>query len=335
ETSSTHGGSGLGLSICKNLVELMGGDIYFKSVEGEGSTFYFTLPLQKVTSGSSQRHYTPNLKEKRILVVDDHNFNRYIFQKQLEKIGADVVTVEDGPSAITALKDAALNRTPYDLAILDQNMPNMTGEELAEYLRVESIHPPIKLVLASSENISSNIAHYKELGFDSVFVKPVQESKLLNSVSRLLSEKTISSPSMELQELDILLVEDNLINQVFTQGTLKKHVKSVTIANNGVEAVEHFKKQTFSLILMDAQMPEMDGCEATKNIRLIEKAEGLSPLPIIGLTAGADEQNRSNCLQAGMNEVLLKPIDAIDLIAKIHEYAIEETESTPKKQKQN
>ncbi len=309
--SAKQGGTGLGLSICKQLVEKMGGAIGVISGHGRGSTFWFEVPLAKTAtdSGGPRRH----LAGIRALVVDDNAVNREILRHQLAALGMSRDEAENAQQALEKLRAASAIGHPFDVVVLDDRMPQMGGIELARTIRADAAalgNPP--LVMLSSVGLDEDLA--LEAGIEYFLTRPVRQSHLYDCLASALRMKiaagTAEQPRDARAQLDarILLVEDNPVNQELAQHMLEHLGCTTTVARHGREALVALEGDAFDAVLMDCQMPEMDGFEATAAIRLREAAMGADRrLPIIALTAGAVEGDRDKCLAAGMDDYLSKP----------------------------
>jgi CheY-like chemotaxis protein len=320
--SRQYGGSGLGLAISSHLVELMNGRIWVESEVGKGSTFNFVAAFSLQEKLSIEKAYEPTtLYGLRVLVVDDNETNRLILDEMLNNWRMNPTTVDSGQKALEELDKAAKARKPYCLALLDGMMPQMDGFMLAEKIKQDSDLRQTKLIILSSAGRIESKARCRQLGIDYCLMKPVKQSELLDSIVTVLSVATADEISRKtagievpdsVTSLRILLAEDGLVNQKVAVNLLEQRGHKVTIANDGQEAVAVFDSGLFDVVLMDVQMPAMDGFEATAIIREREKKSG-THIPIIAMTAHAMKGDRERCLESGMDGYIAKPIRAKDL----------------------
>ena len=321
--TGAQGGTGLGLSICKQLVEKMGGEIGVTSSPGGGSLFWFEIPFARPpepdAAGTGRRH----LAGIHALVVDDNAVNREILRHQLAALGMSRDEAQAGEEALEKLRAAVVAGHPFDIVVLDDRMPNMSGLELARAIRADSSLGAPPLVMLSS--VDHNEEASLEAGVEFFLTRPVRQSHLydclLNALRVKIEAGTAQHPRGLHAQLDatVLVVEDNPVNQELAVHMLEHLGCRATVAKHGREGLVALEGGTFDLVLMDCQMPEMDGFEATAAIRLREAAQGADRrLPIIALTAGAVEGDREKCLAAGMDDYLSKPfsIDELELLLR-------------------
>lgn len=318
-TTRKYGGTGLGLTICKDLAELMGGTISVESVLGAGSTFIVELPFERsACSGAEVIPFNPELAGLRVLVVDDTETNRDIYCQMCVGWGYRSASANGGGEALELLEAAVAEGDPYSLILLDQHMPGMTGLDFAKVVssRADLLNPRILLLSSSVERKDANSA--KEIGISRVLLKPVRRSTLLEVILETFgvhgSQFTaISKPDPTLSGsppdcgMHILLAEDNELNQKIACRRLEKLGHTVTVSKDGNEVLRLLEISEFDCILMDIQMPHLDGYETTRRIRAKEASFNLSPTFIIAMTAHAMAGVRERCLDRGMNEYISKP----------------------------
>jgi two-component system sensor histidine kinase/response regulator len=322
DTSTTrhYGGTGLGLSIVRRLVALMDGDSGADSTEGVGSMFWFTARFGISTRKLESRRFNyETLKHGHVLVVDDNATNRKVLSQQLMQLGMSSVCVENADAAMQALKDSTNGGRPFDLAVLDYMMPGCDGFELGRRIADDERFKATRLVLLTSALGIRGAEDFAKLGFAAYLLKPVSQRDLRECLGCVMSldgakwhERTqpivVAERIRELLEHQrILLAEDNLVNQKVACQTLEKIGYKVDVVSNGAEAVAAWETGRYHIILMDCQMPVMDGYHATREIRRRER--GSTHIPIIALTADAMHGAEQQCREAGMDDYLTKPLD--------------------------
>jgi len=325
-TTRKYGGTGLGLAISRNLVHIMKGEIGVESKEGEGSTFWFSIPFTKQKHAVDLvRAENSEISKKHILIVDDDKTNRLVLKEQLKYLGCRFEEAVSGKEALAKLKQYKAKGTPFNLAVLDMQMPEMSGETLGKKIKEDTELKDTILIMLTSVGARGDAAKMKNIGFSAYLTKPIQQSQLYDCLAAVIGKKSAETAKAKntiitrhtLAEIGrkknrLLLAEDNLINQKVAVRILEKMGYSVVPVLNGREAIESLAVNEYDLILMDVQMPEMDGFEATKKIRQDEAKAG-SHIPIIAMTAHAMKGDRERCLAAGMDDYVSKPIQRDDL----------------------
>ena len=317
-TTRKYGGTGLGLAICSQLVQLMKGKIWVESEPGKGSTFHFIVEFGRADQGGRQLSELPhNLDRLPVLVVDDNETNRRILEETLRQWKMRPETTASAASAMAALEAASAADDAFALVLVDGQMPEVDGFMLAEKIRGDGRFKELKILLLTSAAHPEQIKRVRQLGVSGYLLKPVKQSELLRAIMNALGQ---SIPTAQLQThklrktrgLRVLLAEDNVVNQRVQSRLLEKLGHTVTIVGNGKEAVSAAESGAFDLILLDVQMPEMDGLEAASIIRSRQKANA-NIIPIMALTAHAAAEDRERCRTAGMDGYVSKPLRMADL----------------------
>ena len=343
-TTREYGGTDLGLAISKQLAELMGGEVGVESEEGKGSEFWFTARLGKQAGGARVESLPPaDLRDVRALIVDDNCTNREILTTRMTSWGMRPTEAQGGPGALQTLYRALDENDPFRIAVIDMQMPGMDGETLGRTIKADERLAGTRLVILTSVGARGDARRFEEIGFAAYATKPIRHVELKAILSLALTERNGAEPKprpittrhtarerLNLfagRKARILLAEDNITNQRVAVGILKTMGLRANVVANGAEAVKALEALPYDLVLMDVQMPEMDGFEATRAIRNLQSAIPNRRIPIIAMTAHAMQSDRERCLEAGMDDYIAKPVSPQALAEMLDKWLPRETEA--------
>ena len=324
-TARRYGGTGLGLAISKRLTDLMGGHIALHSEPGQGSRFCVTVPVEVL---GPQLAVPPDLRGRRVLVVDDNPVNRDVLQRQLASFGITAVSCADAGSGMTRLTQAMADGQGWEVALIDAQMPVISGPDMVRMIRAMPMLRGTKVIITSSQGM---VERDESCAIDAFLHKPLRQGALLDTIARILgvgerpsgavvaTGEEEEEPKAAGRRLRILVAEDNPVNQQVAMGLLRKFGHSVDVVGDGAEAVEAVRLLPYDLVLMDVQMPEMDGLEATRAIRALPGP--VARIPIVAMTANAMRGDDQRCLDAGMNGYISKPVDRRKLLEVLSGHA--------------
>ncbi|MEM8948171.1 MAG: response regulator [Pseudomonadota bacterium] len=327
-----YGGSGLGLTVCQHLVKLMNGAISVDSAEGQGTVFRLELPFEKAAPEHAALPPSGQIAGLNILVVDPNEVTRMMLDQQALSWGAVTHLVDSGESALAALHRSKAAGSPIDVVLIDSRLPDMSGEQLGESIRSCDKLDNTALVMMASSGLRGDAARAAEIGFAAYLPKPLTPTDLLNCLLKLrdaaprMRGELITVHSLSESKpscLDILLADDNPVNSKIASIMLEKAGHRIDIVTDGAAAVEAAKDKRYDLVLMDVQMPVMDGLEATRKIRAMTR-HGTPHLPIVAVTANAMTGDDRQCLDAGMDDYVSKPIDSARLLSKVNQWGYRE-----------
>ncbi len=332
-TTRNFGGTGLGLAICKQLVEKMGGEIGIDSVVGEGSTFHFTAQLTRQSIPDQAPPQPISLAGRKVLIIDGHETTRTVTAGLLQSWGCFVHTTAGGDAGIQMLRNAARDKAPFDAALLDTHLPDMSGESLGREIRIDATLKQTALILMAALGHGGDAQRLERIGFQGYLTRPIRHQQLHDCLARAFGISRAGDPSQSRpavtppaksdparERYRLLLVEDNPVNQTVALAILKKRGYRAEPVSNGKEALQALREGDYDAVLMDCQMPVMDGYTATRLIRGAQSPVRNPRIPIVAMTASASTEDRKRCLSAGMSDYLTKPISPDGLMQMLEKW---------------